>query len=369
MALRRDLFPVTEKFTFLNNAAESPLNRSTEARIQEYLATALSAPHTRPAGEDVRREVRRLLAELLGGAQVDYALVSSTCQGLAIVANGLDWQPGDNVVVPASEHWSNTFPWLALQARGVEVRFVPLEADNSILPERVEALVDQRTRVVAHALVQFSTGFRADLPRLSAIAHAKNALLVIDGIQGAGCCPVDMVADGVDVFCAGGFKWLLGMPGTGFVYIAGAAAARIRPTVPGMFAAGPSNKELVFHADARRFESGSISYSLFHGWAAGLAVLKDLGVDRIFRRNMALSAQLLAGLAAKPHLQLVSPSKNEGERSQVVVVTLGSAQRNGALCARLLEAGVVVANRSEGVRISPNFYNTEEEVERLLSLL
>ena len=100
LPLGRDLFPVTQKFAFLNNAAESPLNTATHARIQEYLATALAAPHTRPAA--VRAEVRELLAELLGRRSEDFAMMSGTCQGINAVAAGIEWKDGDNVVLTRS---------------------------------------------------------------------------------------------------------------------------------------------------------------------------------------------------------------------------------------------------------------------------
>ena len=367
MALRRELFPVTRQFVFLNNAAESPLNTATHARIQEYLATALAAPHTRPAA--VRQEVRELLAELLGGRAEDFALTSGTAQGVNMVAAGIDWRAGDNVVVPDGEHWSNTFPWLELRARGVEVRVVPLAADRAVLPESVEALVDERTRVVSTAHVQFATGHRCDLRRLSAIAHRRGALLVVDGIQGAGAVPLNLVEDGVDVYAAGGFKWLLGMPGTGFLYVNAEARRRIRPSAPGMFAAGASIKEVAYHDDARRFEGGSIAYSLHHGWCAGLRVLKEVGVQAIFERNQRLTGLLLEGLTALPHVRLMSPVADAGARSQIVAVTLGSVEANRELCERLLAKGVVVANRGDTVRISPNFFNTEEEIATLLGLL
>jgi cysteine desulfurase/selenocysteine lyase len=370
MALRRDLFPVTQQCAFLNNAAESPLTSAFNERLQGYLSLALAAPQSRPT--TVRQEVRALLAELLGGTPEEYALMSSTAQGLNVVANGIDWREGDNVVLPEEEHWNNVFPWLALRERGVEVRFAPLEADRAVLPESIAALVDARTRVVSAAHVSFSSGHRTDLGRLSALVKGKNeaCLLVVDGIQAAGACPVNVVAAGVDVYAAGGFKWLLGMPGTGFLYVRSGAQGRIRPTSPGMFAADQASvKALALHADARRYEGGSLAYSLFWAWTAGLAVLRELGAERIFERNMALTGALLSGLAAKPHVQLLSPVKTVGERSQIVVVTLGSPERNSECVARLLEAGVVVALRGGNIRISPNFYNNEEEVARLLELL
>jgi cysteine desulfurase/selenocysteine lyase len=366
--MHRELFPVTARYTYLNSAAESPLNVRTHGRICEYLSATLAAPHTKPSA--VRSEVRQLLASLLGGAAEDFALVGSTCQGINIVAAGLPWVAGENVVLPEGEHWNNTFPWLALKARGVEVRRVPLAADNSVPPERFAALVDGRTRVVACAHVQFATGARADLKRLAMIAHSVGALLVVDGIQGAGAVPLHLVEDGVDAYAAGGFKWLLGAPGTGFLYVAPSARARIAASLPGMFSASPSFTELAFLPDARAYESGSIAYALFHGWVGGLRLLLDVGVAAIHERNMALTGALLAGLAGKPHVRVVSPIAEEAGRSAIVVVALGGAEEHDRLCARLCAGGVVVANRGDaGVRISVNFFNTEADVAKLLELL
>jgi cysteine desulfurase/selenocysteine lyase len=372
MAMRRELFPVTQTTAFLNNAAESPLSTAFHEKLSSYLATALAAPQDRPAA--VRAEVRAALAALLGGLPSEYALMSSTAQGLNAVAAGVAWQAGDNCVLPGGgEHWSNTFPWLALQPRGVEVRLAPLDASGAVQPEALAALVDARTRVVAAAHVSFSSGARTDLPRLSALVKAKNAeaLVVVDGIQGAGACPLRLGQCGVDAYAAGGFKWLLGMPGTGFLWVSAAAQARIAPTAPGMFSADQActTAPLAYHQDARRYEGGSLAYSLFHAWTAGLAVLQEVGVEAIHARNLALTGLLLQGLAARPHVRVLSPVRAEGERSAIVAVTLGSAERNEACVKGLAAAGVVVALRGGVVRIAVNFFNSEEDIGRLLEHL
>jgi selenocysteine lyase/cysteine desulfurase len=240
------------------------------------------------------------------------------------------------------------------------------------LPLRFSAIVDARPRVVATAHVSFSSGFRCDLARLSALVKARNAeaLLVVDGIQGAGACPLNLAEDGVDVYAAGGFKWLLGMPGTGFLFVRASAQARIAPSAPGMFAADQDvTAAVAYHGDARRYEGGSIAYALFHAWTAGHALLRELGVARIHARNLALTSQLLRGLAGKPHVRVLSPISSPGARSQIVVLTLGSAERNEAAVRALLAAGVVVALRAGNVRVAPNFFNEEAEIERLLELL
>jgi len=157
--------------------------------------------------------------------------------GLGLVAAGYAWAPGDNLVMFAGEHWNNTFPWLALRQQGVEVRVFPLDAHQRMDPERLAQAVDPRTRLVTVSAVRHSTGYRADLKRLGRIAHDTGALFVVDSIQAAGVLPLNVEDDAIDVLASGSFTWLLGLPGTGFLYVREGVWDRIRPVMPGMFAA------------------------------------------------------------------------------------------------------------------------------------
>lgn len=362
----RQLFPVTSSSAFLNNAAESPLNNRVRQRLDEYLNLAGSAPQQKPS---VRSAVRRALAELLGGDPSEYALVTSTGVGVGIVASGYQWHSGDNVVVPYDEHWNNSFPWLALQAKGVEVRFVPVDRDERILPDRIAAMTDEKTRLVAVAAVRFNSGFRSDLRTLSRIAHDCGALLMVDGIQAAGVVPMNVDADGIDILSCGGFKWLLGMPGTGFLYVRRAVQDRITPVLPGMFAAdNRSREQLSFFPDARRYETGSLAYSLFHAWTAGLDLLKEVGIENIHQRVLQLTDRIIAGLRAR-NLTLVTPVDSPGERSAILLFSVGSAEANQALVERLAAQNIIISLRAGLCRVSPSFFNTEQEVDRFLNAL
>ena len=361
-AALRTLFPVCERSVFLNNAAESPLNTRVRRRLEEYLVLAGEAPQRKPA---VRQVVRSALSGLFGGDPEDYALVTSTGVGIGIAASGYEWKPGDNVVLPADEHWNNTFPWLALRERGVDCRLVSVGADQRVDPGAVAAMVDGNTRMVATTAVRFNTGFRADLKRLSAIAHGKGALMVVDGIQAAGVCPIHVSEDGIDVLACAGFKWLLGMPGTGFLYANKRARERIRPVLPGMYAAEHDTRALHYHSDARRYETGTLAYSLFHAWTAGLEILGEVGVSTIHQRVLQLTDEILAGLRARG-IQVVSPVESVEERSAIVSFTLGSEQANKDLHERLTAREIHVALRDGRIRVSPNFFNTPEDIGRFL---
>ncbi len=349
----------------MNNAAESPLNVRVRQRLEEYLVLASDEPQKKPA---VRQPVRAALSELFGGSPDEYALVTSTGVGIGIAASGYDWRPGDNVVVPVDEHWNNTFPWLALRERGVDCRLVPVDENQRVDPEAIAAMVDGDTRILATTAVRFDTGFRADLKLLGSIAHDKGALFVVDGIQAAGVCPIDVKEDGIDILACAGFKWLLGMPGTGFLYANKRAQERIRPVLPGMYAAEHDMRELRYHSDARRYETGTLAYSLFHAWTAGLEILREVGVADIHERVLGLTDGIVAGLRTRG-IAIVSPVEKAGERSAIISFTLGSEQANKGLYEKLTVQKIIVALRGGRIRVSPNFFNTEDDIESFLKQL
>lgn len=361
----RKVFPVCKKSCYLNNAAESPMNLAVKQALDDYSSIVINEPFNK---KSPRAAVRQGCAALLGGDSADWALVSSTGHGIGMMAAGYPWQKGDNVVLPALEHWNNTFPWLALQAQGVDVRLVPPGPDERVDPNRIDAAIDGRTRIVASAAVRFNTGFRADLKRLSDIAHAKGALFLVDAIQAAGVCPIHVIDDGIDILSAAAFKWLLGLPGSGALYVNAKSRALIEPSMPGMFAAEDSFSELRYFGDARRYETGTIAYPLFHAWTAGLDLLKEIGIPNIHSRVLELTNHLIVGLRSK-NITIVSPVDEPAERSAIVTMSLGDAAANAALVERLAAKSVIVALRDGRVRISPNFYNTEEEIDRLIAAL
>ena len=174
--------------------------------------------------------------------------------------------------------------------------------------------------------------------------------------------------DGIDVLACAGFKWLLGMPGTGFLYANKRARERIRPVLPGMYAAEHDTRRLNYHADARRYETGTLAYSLFHAWTAGLEILEEVGLPRIHARVLELTDRIVAGLRARG-IEIVSPVETVTERSAIIAFTSGSEEANKVVHKELLAHGIIVALRDGRIRVSPNFFNTEEDIDRFLKQL
>lgn len=361
----RKLFPVTDKYIFLNNAAESPLNLKFKKKLDDYLHMALYQPQNKPS---IREEIKIMLSELLGGDSNEYALMTSTGLGVSIVAAGYNWSKDDNVVVPRGEHWNNIFPWKALEKKGLDVRFVPVDSENRIDMDGLYHLVDDNTKIVSVAAVSFNTGFRADLKKIAHIAHSHGSLFMVDAIQGAGVVPINVLEDSIDILCCAGFKWLLGMPGTGFLYINKNIQHLIRPVLPGMFAADILSNALDYYPDARKFETGSIAYSLFYGWTAGLELVQKIGINNIYDRVMSLTDRIISGLKEK-NIEIISPIENPADRSGILIFTMGSTEANKDLYKNLLDKNIILTLREGMIRVSPSFYNTEEEIDQFLNAI
>lgn len=361
----RSLFPVTKQAVYLNSASQFPLNTLVYDRIQFLLSTELN-PVDKKAFD--RNTTKVLLSKLLGGLPEEYALVTSTGVGVGIVAQGIDFKQGDNVVLPEKEHWNNTFPWLQLENKGVEVRFVKLSADHSFDPEAFEKLIDNKTRVVAIAAVRYNSGFRPNLAKIGEIAHAKGALFVVDVAQAAGMIPINVEQDQIDIMAGCGFKWLMGMHGTGFLYVSKRVVDRIDPVLPGMFSAEHNYNKLNFHNDSRKFESGTIAYSLFDAWSAGLQLVLDIGVNNIYDSVLENTDILIEGLHKKGY-HIVSPIKNIQERSAIVHFNTGFAESTKNLYNEFTNKRFFVTLQGNNIRVSPSFFTTNEEIKAFLNVI
>ncbi len=361
----RSLFPITKKAIYLNNASKAPLNTLVQDQLQVFLNTEYGSIGNKAFYRD---NIRVLLSKLLGGFPEEYALVTSTGVGVGIVAQGLDLKKGDNIVIPEREHWNNSFPWLQLEKKGVEVRFAKINEDNSIDPEAIGKLIDDKTRVVAIAAVRFNSGYRPNLSTIGKMAHKKGALFVVDVAQAAGMIPIDVEKDQIDVMAGCGFKWLLGMHGTGFLYVNKKVANGIAPVLPGMFAADTLYDKLSYYDDSRKFETGTIAYSLFSAWSAGLELLLDIGIPNVYKKALENTDFLIEGLHEKGH-KIVTPIKNREERTAIVHFNTGSLEATKALYQKLTAEKVLVTLQAENIRVSPNFFNTKEEIKIFLSLV
>jgi cysteine desulfurase / selenocysteine lyase len=368
LRLRDQEFPVTRECAYLNHAGVGPLSRRAAERMS-MLAETVSRSGDRlwfDRMEEVER-VRGLAARLLGARETrEVAFVENTSTALSLAAEGLDWKPGDNVVGAALEFPSNVYPWMSLAARGVEYRRAE-ERDGRIDPEELFSLIDSRTRLLALSWVQYASGFRSDLARLGAACRERGVLFVVDVIQGLGALKLDVERELVDVAAASGHKWLLGPEGAGLLYVSDRVVDRLRPARSGWRSTRDmfqwADYDLTWAEGAKRFESGTLNVYGIVALGGSLEILQEAGAAAVEEQVLALTDRAARGLADLGFA--VVSSRISGETSGIVTATHPRLDPT-ALVKRLGERDIVAAARAGRFRISPHFYNTEEEIDRCL---
>lgn len=324
------------------------------------------AQDTQWPGEYVadREALRALLGRLVGATPVDIALTHGTGHGISLVANGLDWRPGDNVVSARWEYPSNLLSWMAVADRGVELRLVE-SVDGRADPFD---LVDERTRVVALSFVQFWNGYRVDLAAIGAECRRRGILFAVDGMQGVGAVRLDVTAAGVDLLACGGSKWLMGPPGIGFASVHPTLSERLRPPLVSISSVQDTvdafDPELRWAPGARRFEESAAPWFEVAALLASVGLLDEVGFDVVEDRVLARAQRLGEGLAGLGFDMAPPWPRAPHESSGIVAVH--APGRADELVAHLGQAGVTVRARGDFVRFSPHFSTTEAEIDLAL---
>ncbi len=367
----RSLFPITRSFNYLNHAAVSPPPTPTIAAVESQLrdVNANGSLHYRE-WVATKERARQLVATMIGARPEQLAFMRNTSDGLSSVANGLRWQPGDNLVTFNNEFPSNVYPWLRLRdTLGVEIRVCEERNGRIDLNELID-LIDARTRVVAISHVQYASGFRADLERIGQAARRHDALLVVDVIQSLGVIPINVQDELIDVAAAAGHKWLLTPEGVGLLYLSDRARERIEPTLVGWVSVldpeDYNNFSQEWNKGTLAWESGTAPSSLFYGLEASLGLLTETGVARIEEYLAELTDHLCGRLA---NTYEVVSSRAPGEKSQIVCIRHKNDLSPMSLYAHLRDRQIVTAPRGDRLRISPHLYNTFEEIDALVDSL
>lgn len=363
-------FPVREHLIYFNHAAVAPIPRRTAQAAQDVLSRQLHQGGAQyEVWEQGVRRARRAVAELLHADTNEIAFAKNTTHGLIIAAESIPWREGDNVVTCAIEFPANVYPWLALERRGVETRFVGAKQGRVLLDDVVSAM-DRRTRAVALSWVQFSSGFRVDLGKLSALCRERDAYLVIDAIQGLGALELDLSRYAVDFLCADGHKWLLAPEGCGVLYVRKQILDTLVPANVGWLSVQNPTDYLDYHLTlvpkARRFEEGTLNMVGIHALGASVGLLLEAGPPEVEAAVLELTGYLAEGLR-QLGMEVTSP-RQQGECSGIITFRPPNGSADD-LAAGLAAAGVACVSRAGNVRFSPHFYNDGAEADRALEVL
>ncbi len=365
-------FPVDTNLLYLNHAAVAPWPMRTGDAVRQFAAECVDmGAHDYGSWLEQERFLRTQCARLVNAASADdIALIKNTSEGLSMVAHGMPWQAGDNVIIPAGEFPSNRIVWQSLERYGVELRQIQLT--ESADPESdLIAAADGHTRLLSVSSVQYVTGLRLDLARLGRQCRERGIALCVDAIQGLGVVPHDVQGMAIDFLVADGHKWLLGPEGIGVFYCAPAWRARLAlheygwhmTEDPGDF----DRIEWTPAASARRFECGSPNMLGIHALSASLELLEEAGLAEIERRVLGHARRLMDGIAATADLELLT--RDEPRRYAGIVSFRHRRLPASTLFAHLQGQRVVCALRGGAIRLSPHAYHRPEVIEQVLDLI
>lgn len=373
-SLRRAEFPVANERIFLGHAGVCPLPRRVIDAMTDFTLMSGMADQEDAFGPGRLLGLRRLAADLLHAQPEEIALVGPTSLALSYVAAGLTFRRSDNVLVYHDDYPSNVYPWMALAQRGVQVRFLNIRELGRIRRIDVEGQIDESTRLVALASCHFLSGWRIDVPAIGQLLRKRNILFCVDGIQTLGAFPTTV--EHVDFLAADAHKWLLGPLAAGIFYVRKELQERLRPTVFGWHNVRCPNyvaqEQLVFPPDARRYEAGSANLAGLAGLEAALQLLQEIGIETIAEELLRKRHWLIPALQAKGYtvLQDAAPP----EHASGIITCSKPGVDLPALHARLAEQRIVTSLRGDRtgqryLRLSPHFYNTDDELNRVLELL
>ena len=364
----RRLFPVTERFIFFNHAGVSPISLKAAEVVHEFLIDyTRNGSVNSKLWERKTEEARKDFARLIGAEPGEVAFVKNTSEGISLVANGIGFEPGDNVVIPSLEFPANVYPWLNLARFGVATRIVPARKGR-ISVKDIDKAIDRRTRLVSISSVEYSNGFRNDLEALGSLCRKRDIYFCVDAIQSLGAIPMDVKRFGIDLLAADGHKWLLSPEGAGGFYCSKRVLSQIHPAKVGwksvVRARDYSRIDFTLRRNSKKFEEGSLNLMTIAALGAELKLLLEVGLAAIEKMILSLTDHLIAGLRQQgfPIVSSLYPRERSG------IVSFLSRDPE-AVCQRLKHKGIIVSVRDGAVRVSPHFYNSHEEVDKLLEVL
>ena len=374
---RQEWFEI-EDATYLNLASQSPMPTVSIRAVQAALE-ANKNPHHKPDSTffEVPNRIRASVAKLIGGKPEEIALTSGASAGVAAVAYGLTWKPGDEVVTAKGEFPLQYTTWKPMEEReGLKLKIVA-PRERFITADDLIAAITPRTRMVSVSMVRFDDGSLLDVPRVAAACHAQGALLLLDISQCCGALPMDVNQLGADFMVCAGYKWLLGPFGTGFFWAKSEHLGMMRPGPFYWMALMGSHNFAALNfddpkpaANAKRWDSPEwASYFNFN-----LAAM-DVSVDFVARMEPGLVAahnrkliELMFERLPKDRFVIASPL-DAARRGPYGCFAARSAEKTAEHFQHLRKENVVVSLREGNIRVSPYLYNTERDIDRLISVV
>lgn len=371
--LRRREFPVAREKIFLAHAGVCPLPRRVADAISECAQKSTLGDQEAFMLSRLD-DARKLGAKLLNCTPEEIALVGPTSLGLSLVAAGLNFRRGDNILIYHDDYPSNVYPWMALAQKGVEVRLLNVKNLGAIRPRDVIGQVDENTKLVALASCHFISGFRIEISEIGKLLRERGILFCLDAIQTLGAFPTTV--EHVDFLAADAHKWLLGPCASGIFYVRRELQEKLNPPIYGWHNVRNPNfvaqEKIEFKNDARKFEAGTQNLIGLVGLIAAMELTLEIGIENISAELLRKRNWLVPELQKKGFTALNADSKPENASG---IVSFFQPGKNLAELHKKFSAAEIIASLrtdrkgQNHIRLSPHFYNTDAELQRVLELL
>ena len=370
----RGNFPVTKELIYFDHAAVAPIHKKTSQALNNYIEYFMKyGIRDYKIWAEKAQSIREKAADFIGAQSEEIAFIKNTSAGISIIANGVKFNNGDNVIIPDMEFPANVYPWMNLNRIGVETRFLK-NRDGKIDLNDLDSLINKNTRLVSASWVEFSNGFRNDINGISKLCAEKSEkfgrkiYFCLDAIQGLGALKLDLRQIDIDFAVADGHKWFLALEGAGILYCNKKVIDEIHPSSVGWKSVTNPLDFTNIHFDlqpsANKFEEGSLNIAGILSLGASLDLLNEYGIQNIEKRVLGLTKYAEKLLLSK-NIEIISPLE-EKYRSGILSFKVNEIDKTFL---KLLANKVQLSKRGDALRISPHFYNTEEEIERFAELI
>lgn len=375
--VRRDM-PVLEGKVFLNAGSLCPtplpvMDAFFDSYRRWHERGAGHPPHYEEMRDQVTWRVREKLAAFINGEAAEVSLTANATEGINIVAWGMPWQSGDEVIITDAEHPANAAVWLYNSERfGIKVRYLPAYTEPESIVERLQAMMTRRTRLVAVSHVLSATGRILPVVEMARVCRDGGCLLLVDGAHAIGQMPVDVRAIDCDFYSTNGHKWLFGPAGTGFLYVRRSLQPLIRPAfvgdTGGKILVNREGGSFVPPDDGRRYEYATRNWAMQEALGHAVDYVTDIGLDRIRARVVELTGYLKQKLLAMPDMDLWSPLAADESAS---LVCFGIKGHSAPAISSFLEGRKIYVRHvtEDLLRVSIGYFTTTEELDALVDAL
>jgi len=365
-------FKQDNNILYLNHAAVSPWPGRTAEAVKRFAAENTTSGATNYlVWLQKEAELRQQIKRLINAPSVDdISLLKNTSEALSVVAEGIDWHSGENIVSSDEEFPSNRLPWLAQADKGIEFREIDLSQANTPEQALIDAC-DSKTRLLTISSVQYGTGRCLDLAQIGEYCRSNDIMFCVDAIQSLGALPFDCQAINADFVMADAHKWMLGPEGIALFY----CRAEIRDSLTlhqyGWHmvkdAGNYANKDWQVADTGKRFECGSPNMLGIHAMSASLSLIEEVGTENISNYIIKNSAYIIDSIINIPSLKFISPTKIP-DYAGIVTFSIEGLDMS-ELYSKLMKNKVICANRAGGIRFSPHFYTSQKTIDKSLEIL